>query len=126
MIARIWAAMGSLTFVVLMAVPSILLTAYVAWQGSEVSIVVLTCWALIGLGTTVGFDWGWRSSNEGWARSNNGWAEQEELTMDLTHLLGEALQNLSTWDRETADDIADRTNTVIRLRFQNFTERNHP
>lgn len=55
-----------------------------------------------------------------------GWQEQEELTIDLTHLLGESLERLSTWDRETADEIADRTNTVIRLRFQNFNERNHP
>lgn len=56
----------------------------------------------------------------------NGWCEQEELTMDLTHLLSEALDHLSTWDREQADEIAERTNTVIRLRFQNFNERNHP
>lgn len=124
--ARIWEFLSSLTFVLLMSVISILFTARVAWQGSEFSLVVLTCWALIGIGTAIGFAWGWRNANEGWSRSNNGWAEQEQLTMDLTHLLAESLENLSTWDRDASNDIAERTNTVIRLRFQNFSERNHP
>lgn len=119
---RVWDFMGTLTFVALVSIPSIILTAYVAWQGDHTSIVILTCWALIGMGTAVGFGAGWRSSNEGWRRSNSGWAEQEQLTLDLTHLLSEALDNLSTWDREASDDIAERTNTVIRLRFQNFQE----
>lgn len=125
--SRILRVTGSLQFVAIVSCISISLTGWVAIEDpSPFVISILVVWALVGMGFGVNAMRGWTRANENTDRFLRGWEESERLTMSLTHLLAESLDHLSTWDRETSDELAERTNTVIRLSFQNFNERNHP
>lgn len=125
--ARVLRFTGSWKFVAITVMPCMALMTYIALTDGEATAIASLSffaftWCVFALVTGRWLD----ESYERSIRAYKGWSEQEDLTLDLTHLLGESLEHLSTWDREKADEIADRTNTVIRLRFQNFKERNHP
>lgn len=118
---------GSLWFVGAASIVSIVATGLIAiHEGETYAICLLMAWGIIGMTGAIFSGQGWGRALDRNLATLRGWEEQEQLTLDLTHLLGESLDHLSTWDRETSDDIAERTRTVIRLRFQNFNERNHP
>lgn len=97
-----------------------------AFSGDRFSIGMLMFFAMVWLAFAFFNGSGWRRSNEGWHYALTEWHEQHQLTQDMTSLLTEALSDLSTYDRDKADDIQQRANTIILLRFQNFNERERP
>lgn len=125
---RLWSFFGSPWFYTSCCLVSIAgCTALAFTQDDNAFYIAALCfWAVFGQCLAFFILRELRMSNDTTTQAINGWNEQEDLTMDLTHLLAESLGKLSTWDREASDDIAERTNTIIRLRFQNFKERNHP
>lgn len=94
-----------------------------AIRGDQFATWMLLLFSLVWLGLCTYNGLGWTSSNEGWHRALDEWKEYQELAHDLTSLLAEATDRLSTYDRETADEIRDRAKTIIVLRSQNTMER---
>jgi len=87
------------------------------------TLVMLTASALVWVVFCILNGQGWSRALDRWHHTLLDWDEQQQLTMDLSNLLSEALNDLHTWDNEKARDIEARANTIIQLRFQNFLER---
>lgn len=93
-----------------------------AWRGSEIAIVALVF--LLFFYTWLAFlnGLGWHRSLKDWRRSLEAWRHTRELGQDMSYLLVEATGSLSTWDRETAEDIMSRAKTIWNLRAKNIEE----
>lgn len=98
-----------------------------ATHGKHLSVIVLAVLVYWWMALFTLMAIGWRSSTKWWKKhsdgTHKGWEESISLTGDLARLLGEALASLDTYDRETADDIARRAQTVSLLRLKNYEER---
>lgn len=66
---------------------------------------------------------GWRRALKRWGKTLDGWQETSEYASDINSLLNEALTELSTWDREKAQEIAERGQTISLLRMKNMNEK---
>jgi len=99
--------------------------AYGAWTGSKALLammIVFWCtWTVLALFLGVN----WRRTLHEWGRAQDAWQETNELVGDYSSLLVEALDGLSTYDREKADDISARATTISVLRVQNIKEKLH-
>lgn len=99
----------------------ILLLALNAWQlNSKFAIVGLTALALMWMGFALMNGRSWRRTIRDWGSTIECWKETGHLMRDVTSLLDEALSDLSTWDREKAEDISMRATTVMKMREQNI------
>lgn len=94
-----------------------------AWNGSLFAIASLVITAIFWTGLAVINGISWSRTTSSWQRSLLGWEETQNLAVDYVHLLMEACDALSTWDRERADDIIARTRTISALRQKNLNER---
>lgn len=95
--------------------------AILGWmEPTRVEIALLGVLALGWLGFAVANGKSWKRTLNSWHRTLQCWKESNHLVADLSSLLEEALNDLSTWDRDKADNIGERANTIIRMRSQNI------
>lgn len=94
-----------------------------AWYGSKFAIGMMVAflyfWSIMAV--LSGNAWG--QALQRWKQSLDGWQETTRMAGDYGRLLGEAIDGLSTWDREKAEDINQRANTVALMRAQNVREK---
>lgn len=92
-------------------------------EPNRFTIVSLGVLSLLWLLLAVNNGSSWRRTLRSWERTLDGWKETSHLVGDVSNLLKEALDDLSTWDREKAEDIAHRADTVGMMRTQNIDSR---
>ena len=106
-----------------LAILAHVLLGILAWSGSTFALVQLVIFASVWTVMTVLNGVGWRRTTASWEKSLEGWEETQNLAVNYVELLLEACDRLSTWDRESADDIVSRTRTISALRQKNLNER---
>lgn len=92
------------------------------FEPSRFFIVALGIIGLMWLGLAVANGRSWRRTLRDWQRSLDSWKESNLYAQDLGSLLNEAVTDLSTWDRDKAEDIWSRANTIAMMRAQKLRD----
>jgi ABC-type multidrug transport system fused ATPase/permease subunit len=98
---------------------------YVAWSGDDFALGMLIAFGLFWIIMAFMNSLSWSRSLNHWTQTLDLWKETIALADDYSSLLSEATEVLSTYDREQADDIIGRANTIALMRMQNQRERMH-
>ena len=115
---RVWgAALGAAGLIV---------QGWLAWQGSRLAVVLLVVTSLIWVVFCMMNSLGWRRSNESWRSTIDDYGDAINYGTAMGRLLAETLNNLETWDREKAEEIAERATTISLLHVQNIQGRSSP
>ena len=91
-----------------------------AWHGSRASLMMLIVFLFIWTALSFLNGHAWRGTLKDWRATIAAWKESSALATDYSYLLVEAVEALSTYDREKSDDISARAITIGRMRTQNI------
>jgi hypothetical protein len=94
-----------------------------AWTGSMFAFGVMTVSWFFWTGLALLNAKNWRGTVHEWRQTLDAWNESNKLIDDYQSLLLESCTKLSTWDREAADDLMERTSTITIMRAQNIERR---
>lgn len=113
-IILLWAGLGTI---------GLINFGFLAWTGEKFAVVGLTVFGFAWLFLAALNSRSWRGTLRDWRRTTDSWGETTEYVNDLHQILNETLGELSTWDRDKANEIGERCQTISRLRLKNLEEK---
>src|SRR5262245_25637279 len=79
-----------------------------AWQGSKFAIACLVTFSIVWIALAMFSGRSWRRTIDDWRSTIKDFKDAGDHAVSLSYLLAESLDALGTWDREKAEEIAER------------------